>query len=566
MVKSDFVNAIGRFFASRELHIALVVAVVILGAFLRLFVLVYPPSPEHWPQLQHSDYNQDFLVAYHAVKYGEIPWNGPGGLLGTRWVSPMYFYTLSAFLLIYPDIKFLSFANMILQVLSLIGVYALARILFGRHVGLIALALFAFSNGVIWQSHFNWQPYLMQPFSILSYILLALGYKRGRRGLIYCSIVVFLFAMTMHYSMVALAPTFSLLVLASLRSMGATKREYMQSAGLALFTAVTLHLPPILYFLDPRNAGYISLVTRKAAVLLEKSFSSIAANTLDWWYTLFNFFLGRPMLYDVFVFSAPLVHAAVIVVTGAAVVYFWKARRDENYYFMASLAFALTTFCLMAGILISREFAFRSWYLTPIMSLWVIFVAYLIYKVGEGRSWAVPLRVATVLCLMYLIFIPRSAWRQNIAPENLRAMIEKTPGIFTMEKGVSNGDPMVKAIADKVRVLAESEDNLYFFDFKTYWNERVGFGEFGAEPFWVPLESEFGVPLVRVDGLRESDFAPIAQDPKYNFLTCIYDEVIDDDSECLSVYTERVPSYEVVEQVYTSPQRRVYLARQRELN
>lgn len=165
--------------------------IILAGFILRALYLDYPLSDIFW----WGDGSRDFLVASHIVKYGEFPSTGPYNLLATVGInnSPVYFYVLAALLTPFNHPLTLSFFNIILQTISLILVYLIARIMFGRGAGLLASSIFAFNPQIIKQSEYIWQPYLMQPVALLALYLLL-------RGLKVRSYLTLLFAFLLHSS------------------------------------------------------------------------------------------------------------------------------------------------------------------------------------------------------------------------------------------------------------------------------------------------------------------------------------------------------------------------------
>ena len=176
--------------------------------------------------------------------------NGPDGRLGSMWVSPLYFYFLSTALSINNDIRFLPLFNAFLQILSLLGVYSLARTLFGKGTALIALTLFGLSNAIILQSHLFFQPHIMQPFIILSYLLLAWGYNKKSKSLLIWSIVVFLVSITLHYSVLAMVPAYLVILILAFRKAGAKAKDYILTGTIALTIGVLLYIPAVIFMDD----------------------------------------------------------------------------------------------------------------------------------------------------------------------------------------------------------------------------------------------------------------------------------------------------------------------------
>lgn len=137
-------------FCRAHSHEILLVLILCVALLLRL----YGFQDRHYSY--QSDYNRDYLVAHHIVAYHEFPLTGTDNQFGSRGDSPVYFYLLALPLLIKDDIIFLGLLNILLQLGALVVVYILARSMFGKPVGLIALAFFGLSQSIADQSNFVW--------------------------------------------------------------------------------------------------------------------------------------------------------------------------------------------------------------------------------------------------------------------------------------------------------------------------------------------------------------------------------------------------------------------------
>lgn len=130
----------------------------------------------------HDESSRDYLVANHIYKYHESPLAGPHdeGRYFLR-NSPFYFYFLALPLYIHDSLFFLEILNILLQLATIVIIYMLAKRLFGSSAALLSSAIFALGNYFITQSNILWQPYLMQPFVNLSYLILVIGYQKRKK-------------------------------------------------------------------------------------------------------------------------------------------------------------------------------------------------------------------------------------------------------------------------------------------------------------------------------------------------------------------------------------------------
>lgn len=198
--------------------------ILILSFLVRLTRLDFPLSDIFW----WGDGTRDFLVANHILKYGEYPLVGPYNLLYESGVrnSPLYFYALVLLLIPFNHPITLAFFNICFQIAVLVLIYFIARKIFNSSIALSAMALYSFSSGVIKQSDYIWQPYLMQPIALLSLYFLIKAYvdknydfNRSYKFFI-ASVVTFCVAVALHLSVLAWSPIFFITGITILKGRG----------------------------------------------------------------------------------------------------------------------------------------------------------------------------------------------------------------------------------------------------------------------------------------------------------------------------------------------------------
>jgi len=556
-------DRIRTFAGSNRFHVALVCFILILSIYLRFYQFA---QPETWGALDNGDYGRDYIVANHIVKYGEFPANGPDERLGSMWVSPLYFYILSIVLLVNNDIKFLSLFNVFLQILSLLGVYALARTLLGKGTGLIALTLFGLSNAIIWQSYIIWQPHVMQPFIILSYLLLALGYQRRSISLLISSIASFWVSITLHYSVLAILPAYLVLLILAFRKAGAKTKDYMQAGMVAIAIGALLYAPAIIFMDDITNE--LSNITSVIFSHIELSIPILIGNLMDRVSTLFSFFLDndavffRPPSYNVF-----LIYTAMGVMFVALAVYFLKKRKDEQYYAMFAITSTIASFLLIAAFF---RYDFYWWYLTPIMSLFVIVLSELVYRIGGRNILTSVARTGVVLGLVYILLGNTTLWNQ-VKETPLKKVVARTFTFFTSGKGVDTANPTLQSILHEINTLSDTQQNLNFFDFRIFsdYNESL-LNVDDADILWAQLEYQLNARLVMVDSFAERDYSPIVKQPIYIFLLCrrknnishlVYwpeDNALSN-KKCLNAFSGELSGYFLERQIYSSEVQSIFL-------
>lgn len=234
-------NALGSFFSFLWSHNHEILFALIFGV--ALLLRVYAFQERHY--FYNGDYNRDYLVAHHIVAYHEFPLTMESG--GFRMNSPAYFYFLTIPLLVKDSIISLGLFNVFLQLGALALVYMLGRALFGKLVGVMAFALFAVNENIVYQSRFVWQPYVMQPFILLSILLLYQSYARRSFRFLIGSIAAFLFAATLHQSVWALAPAYIFIAIMILYSQRRSLWHYAGSLAATFGIFILLYAPLIFY-------------------------------------------------------------------------------------------------------------------------------------------------------------------------------------------------------------------------------------------------------------------------------------------------------------------------------
>lgn len=228
----------------------LVFIIILIASFLvRIQHLDFPLSDIFW----WGDGTRDFLVANHILKYREYPLVGPYNLLYESGVrnSPLYFYTLALLLIPFNHPITLTFFNICFQIAVLVLIYFIARKIFNSSVALSAMALYSFSSGVIKQSDYIWQPYLMQPIAFLSLYFLIKAYvdknydsNRSYKFFI-ASEVTFCLAAALHLSVLAWFPIFLITGIILLK--GRPLKYFLGSFAIILVSILLLYAPTITF-------------------------------------------------------------------------------------------------------------------------------------------------------------------------------------------------------------------------------------------------------------------------------------------------------------------------------
>src|SRR3989344_463006 len=177
---------------SKKVTLVILVAVILLAAFLRLFRIA-----DYLNFL--GDEGRDVMVVRNIL-HGDLTFLGPRSSAGDFYTGPIYYYMMAPFL-------FLSNYNpvgpaIMIALLSVATVYMIYR--FGREwVGepgaLAAAALYAVSPLVIQYSQSSWNPNPMPFFSMLIFYLLYRGVKKPSLPLFIIIGILYGIAFQLHY-------------------------------------------------------------------------------------------------------------------------------------------------------------------------------------------------------------------------------------------------------------------------------------------------------------------------------------------------------------------------------
>lgn len=181
-------------------------AILILTATLiwRLFLYLF-----NYPDLNSLDPSLEYLVSSHILKYHEFPWVGTTASGGTVSInSPLYYYFLSLFLVIYRSVFTLNALNILLQTGMTILMWDMARKKFGPWAGLLTILFVSLSSWGMQSSRFFFQPYVSQPFFFLSAYLLLRGCAEKNIRFAYGSIVAFIVSASFYLSTLLYLPLY----------------------------------------------------------------------------------------------------------------------------------------------------------------------------------------------------------------------------------------------------------------------------------------------------------------------------------------------------------------------
>jgi len=444
----------------------------------------------------HDENSRDYLVANHIYKYHEFPLAGPGdeGRYFLR-NSPFYFYFLASFLFMQDSLNFLEMVNIFLQLANIVIIYLLAKRLFGVYPALISSAIFAFGDYFVSQSNILWQPYIMQPFVNLSYLLLAIGYQKRNYPLLIIAVIIFLLAATLHRSAIAQLPLIILVILLILKSWKAKLMIYVSTVITVIVVQLLLYLPVL--FSKLRTALDVPYFNRN----LEK--------------------------------LSPFLPEVLLVLVS----YFILSKSPHKRISFIIMAAIFLQLCVAAffGLTDIR-------YFTPILALFVILVSAAIACSSYIRKLPNIIRVALAILIIY-----------SVSP-NLYSKFTNS-----LEGSKKADFPPTATVVKKVVEIKKSENfpDYKFFRITTYRNgNKYGRLE-GA--FYVPLEKMLNQKFVAVDenALLFNNTSYVinnyyeTNNDNYYFLVCYeYKNLAMINEYCLNSFLQDNKNFDIIDLIY----------------
>ncbi|TSC77841.1 MAG: Uncharacterized protein G01um101429_942 [Parcubacteria group bacterium Gr01-1014_29] len=526
-----------KFLTSRS-HEILFVLILCIALLLRLDTF-------HGNHYYHSDYNRDYLVAHHIVAYHEFPLTGPDGEFGSYGNSPAYFYLLALPLLLKDDIVFLGIFNLLLQMVGLIIMYLLARSMFGKQAGLIAFVLFGLAGFIVAQSNFVWQPWIMQPFFLLSLLLLHRAHHYKKYGLLLFSIGAFLFSATLHQSVYAIAPVYIFAVILMLRMQWKSLAASAGVFGMFVTTFIVLHVPLLFYFNRNQNA------------LPSFSESSRAFLTVNFHELFQNLFSRGKIFWDFLLFRDDSALMTVLLLTGffvaASIAYlcYGKQDREQKNFILILLVGVVQFFVIAVAVYVSPIVSFPVRYFTPLFGIVILCIAGVIHGLFSEKRGLWVIKVAMIAFLVF-VFSPNLQERLTVAMWHAVS----DPVDFLLPSYIA--PPFIATIQNEIISIKEKErkQDLHFFSVRTYRFGREDL--FSNEVFWSPLERYFNTPLVILDDSVRRDYRPIGN-IEYIFISCGYDDI--PENRCPGLFLTEFSGYQIEKRIYTNPE--IYVAKRK---
>jgi hypothetical protein len=448
----------------------------------------------------HVDVARDYLIASHIVAYHDLPLVGPDNFLGPTFNSPAYYYIIAALLSLQNDFLFPGLVNVLLQILSIGMVFIAARMMFGSVTALIAVFLFAVSDGVVTESMQMWQPYLMQFILLCSYLALLHAYRTRQHAYLIVGLSLCAGAAIIHNSVWAVAPLYLIASVWVLRRGRAPLRDYVLCAAGPLLLFACAYVPNLYLALKGGGATVSGDLHFVLSAVILQSFSGL---TNIYTYLLEGSLQGMT-LYSFLIMAASL---------GGCIVYLLREREESRRVYFSYLLGLLASVTLAVGLLTLPNGGFPIRYFIPVYAVFFVLLAELCsFLLRKAPTVIVPL-----LC----VAIVYAGWTSS---EYVRSRLGDLPRRVN-EMGWHSLYPRyvypsdIDVLADYIQSsLRTADGRIRPFDVRTF--QHGGEDRYANELMWVPLEWRFGAQLVRTDTHTLRGYVTREQ-PEVLFARCV---------------------------------------------
>jgi hypothetical protein len=478
-----------------------------------------------------DDSNRDYLVLHHIAAYHEYPLTGPFAAVTRSRNSPSYYYLIAPFAFIKDDPIFLREVNIILQIATIFVIFLLARKLYGDKAAIIASVIISFNSFSLVQSAFLWQPWVMQPFINLSYLLLVIAGQKKNYFILLASVFCFIFAGSIHTSVFALTPVFFIILILILRNQNAHLKRYLGVLGVTIFSFLLFYLPVLVAFI--KNTATFSPLSSSNIVGIYNT-SQIALNFIK----NVTYFVGGIFFYKI-VFNNITSVFTLIISLILAYYFHHKKSASESIYSLSitlSLVVILLCFSVINVRIINSSYGIH--YFTPVYGLFIILLSRACVFIFSKNKFTKI--IGLLLFSTYMGFFISGTYK----------MFYKNKTNFSMRY---LDDPAINSIKKDVISIKKSGsyENFDFFSVRSH-----GGGNFGwryTATVWAVLERQLNARLVRLDNYNQDGFTQINQNPKYIFLVCpATSDYKPDKGDCGGNYLEQNKNYSYEKNTYSN--------------
>lgn len=499
-------------------HTLAIVLILIAGFWLRIAAYDNPLG------YNGGDGYDDFLVASHIVHYHELPIFGPGNDFFPDFRnSATYYYVLAAFIAIWNTPAFLYIVFALLQMVVILGIYAIAEQLFDPLSGIIAAASTAFAPSLIFaEAAFVWQPYVMEPFCVASIYLFVRGMQRRSQKLLLWSLTLMLTALAIHLSILAILPIYGIALQYCLYKISGIRSVLIANA-LGFSLLVIFFALPLIH---PASLGAWHTPHLDATFALNPiTFLGQAGNAL------------RNLL-SVHGISASIPTEVIILIAFAASYLISSGIPKTKKLIFAALLLIILIYVSALSLLSATN---EIWEMVPIFWAVAIVVGVLIsFAYNNSRQlWPVWVFVAIVVISM-IVEDP------IMQPIFSNALVLQRPNQQIMDEA------MEKLQHDIEKVKSQNKyHDLRFFDIVVQRTENLP-----VRPaiIWEPLEKDLDTQFVRVNNAYGGYALSPLNSGTYIYLVCMGIRVADYPSkDCTNYFTATHSKYTIETIVYANP-------------
>lgn len=442
-------------------------------------------------QVDNGDVVRDYLVGNHIVNYKELPLVGPANSIYVLLPnSPLYYYTLAIPLLLHNSIFSNGYANIFLQLITVLSIYGLAWTLFNSRTALLVGILTVFSQHYIDQTYLVWQPGIEQTFFTLSYFFLAVAYVQKNYAAAMASGILFIVGLGMGFHGFPALPFFCVLLFLTVQSISVTRQKRLVIFAIMTGLLFIFYLPVILFL---HTHGYLSFVRNEPAYIRSvfEYLNRLITNTgLLFQGSLHGSLLPSFLRTGIYIFlgllighffliqpkrARPYVGAMVIFILQMLLVASFIRKEIQDYHFLAAFGPLLVLFSHVMLSILSK------------------------YRVGYFGT-------ILFVSLLILLIVPTPRYLQ-----------EKLKG-----RDVQNVQTRaVRALSGTAKIMEAQygPDWPKHINVEVFGNTIVGQYDPIDNIFWLLMEKSLFVQLTNITGDRRG-FSPIATHPSHIFVIC----------------------------------------------